>query len=124
MPSSILQVTDYLHPPPSSGNPIAAHTDYAPDCAANTIRTLIELLQPYQLTKSEMLMILNIRPLDLTLLDCVVEECDQRFSPERQEEILRIIRNVHGKEPGAERLNGTNGHSKEDGVIRSDASDK
>ena len=124
MLSSTLQITDYLHPPPSSGNPIATYTGHAPNYATTTIRTLIDLLQPYQLTKSELLMILNLRPLDLTLLDCVIEECDERFSPERQEEILRIIGDVLGREYRAEKLNGTSGLLNEDGVIRSDESDK
>ena len=41
-------------------------------------------------------MVLNLRPGELTLLDCVVEECDERFSQEKQEEILSIIGNVLG----------------------------
>ena len=41
-------------------------------------------------------MVLNLRPGELTLLDCVVEECDERFSQEKQEEILAIIGNVLG----------------------------
>lgn len=58
------------------------------------IRELIQRLQPYQLTKSEVLMILNLRPMDLGLLDCIVEECDERISAEEQEELLRIISDV------------------------------
>ena len=49
-------------------------------------------------------MVLNLRPQELTLLDCVVEECDERFTQERQEEILRIVVDVLC---GVE--NGTNG---------------
>lgn len=30
------------------------------------------------------------------MLDCVVEECDERFSSEQQEEILRIVRDALG----------------------------
>lgn len=107
---SILQITDYLHPPPTSRNPIPAYN--APGYTAATIRELVELLQPYELTKGETLMIINLRPLDLTLLDCVVEECDERFTPERQEEILKIIGDVLGREHRAEGVNGTNGLSK------------
>jgi hypothetical protein len=46
--------------------------------------------------KSELLMMLNLRPQDLGLLDCVVEECDLRFSEEQQEQILAIIAGVLG----------------------------
>ncbi len=41
-------------------------------------------------------MILNLRPVDLTLLDCVVEECDERFEEGRQEGILRVVGDVLG----------------------------
>ncbi len=36
-------------------------------------------------------MILNLCPEELGLLDCVVEECDLRFSDEEQVEILRVV---------------------------------
>ena len=45
-------------------------------------------------------MVLNLRPGELTLLDCVVEECDERFSQEKQEELLSIIGNVLGTGEG------------------------
>ena len=47
-------------------------------------------------------MILNLRPQDQSLLDCVVEECDERFSAEQQEEILRIVGDVLGRDEGEE----------------------
>lgn len=50
--------------------------------------------------KGELLMMLNLRPQDLGLLDCVVEECDLRFSEEEQERILGIIGGVLGDGPG------------------------
>lgn len=55
-------------------------------------------------------MVLNLRPGELTLLDCVVEECDERFSQEKQEEILNIIGNVLGTgESEAVWMEGNNG---------------
>ena len=58
-------------------------------------------------------MVLNLRPRELTLLDCVVEECDERFSQEKQEEILSIIGDVLGtgesEVVGGEVSNGANG---------------
>lgn len=62
-------------------------------------------------------MVLNLRPRELTLLDCVVEECDERFSQEKQEEILSIIGNVLGTDEsevvGMEGGNGANGDAME-----------
>ncbi len=110
-------MTDYLHPPPTSGNPIPANN--APEYTTATIRALTELLQPYKLTKGETLMIINLRPLDLTLLDCVVEECDERFSAQRQEEILRIIGDVLGREPRTDGVNGVSGLSNGSSATRS-----
>ena len=41
-------------------------------------------------------MIVNLRPENLGLLDCVVEECDERFTAEQQAEIVHIIGDVLG----------------------------
>lgn len=43
-------------------------------------------------------MIVNLRPLGLELLDCVVEECDERLTVEQQEMILAIVGDVLGRE--------------------------
>lgn len=43
-------------------------------------------------------MIANLRPGNLGLLDCVVEECDERFSAEQQDEIVRVVGDVLGRE--------------------------
>lgn len=43
-------------------------------------------------------MIVNLRPGNLGLLDCVVEECDERFSSEQQDEIVRVVGDVLGRE--------------------------
>lgn len=54
-------------------------------------------------------MVLNLRPLDATLLDCVVEECDERFSQERQEEMLRVVGDVlGGREEDGDAVAGAN----------------
>ena len=52
-------------------------------------------------------MVLNLRPGELTLLDCVVEECDERFSQEKQNEMLNIISDVLGtRDNGVHKENG------------------
>lgn len=53
-------------------------------------------------------MILNLRPMDMGLLDCVIEECDMRFSAEEQEGILRVVGEVLGG-GGGEGENGKGG---------------
>ena len=61
------------------------------------MRTLMQRLKPYDLTKGELLMVLNLRPSDLGFLDCVIEECDERFTGEQQVEILAVIAEVLGQ---------------------------
>ena len=56
-------------------------------------------------------MILNLRPQNLGLLDCVVEECDERFNETQQSEILGIIMEVLGGGEGEDsQQHGANGH--------------
>ena len=54
-------------------------------------------------------MIVNLRPESLGLLDCVVEECDERFTAEQQDEIVAIIGNVLGRDEGEADGEGANG---------------
>lgn len=90
------QLTDYLSPPPASRSRIPRYQ--TPPYSDAALRALVTGLQPYKLTKSEVLMIVNLRPENLGLLDCVVEECDERFSSEQQDEIVKIIGDVLGRE--------------------------
>lgn len=65
-------------------------------------------------------MITNLKPQDLGFLDCVVEECDLRFSQEEQEEILRVVGECFGGEGEGEgmevdEVRGVNGGQREDG---------
>lgn len=65
-------------------------------------------------------MIANLRPDTLGLLDCVVEECDERFSAESQEEIVRVVGDVLGREGegDGEGMNGGEGDGDGmDGVV-------
>ena len=91
------QLREYLHPPQSSSSPIPPYYQ-SHLYNKSTIRTLLTRLQPYNLTKAELLLILNLRPTELGLLDCIVEECDLRFSEEAQEEILMIVSDVLDRE--------------------------
>jgi hypothetical protein len=63
---------------------------------------LLKALREYELTKAELLMILNLRPDNAGVLDCVVEELDQRFSEGEQEAILGVVSGVLGAPVGEE----------------------
>lgn len=62
-------------------------------------------------------MIVNLRPESLGLLDCVVEECDERFTTEQQDEIVRIVGHVLGREGDGVEENGVNGHGSHGEVV-------
>lgn len=63
---------------------------------------MLKALREYELTKAELLMILNLRPDNAGVLDCVVEELDQRFSEGEQEAILGVVSGVLGAPVGEE----------------------
>ncbi len=54
-------------------------------------------------------MILNLRPENAGVLDCVVEELDQRFGEAEQEAILGVVREVLGGEEGGREGEGGDG---------------
>lgn len=39
-------------------------------------------------------MIINLAPEELGLLDCLIEECDLRFSDDEQQRILEVVGDV------------------------------
>ena len=86
-----LWLLDYLRAPPS---PLACKPlPYD----ATTIKTLMERIRPYDLTKAEMLMIINHRPTSLNALTYIVEELELRYpDPAVHEEMLAIIAEVLG----------------------------
>lgn len=55
-------------------------------------------LQPFDLTKAELLMILNLRPQSVGVLDTIVEEMESRFDDSEQERILAIVGEVLGRD--------------------------
>ncbi len=97
---------DYFRASPS---PLAYPTKYTP----MTIRNLFAALRPYDLTKAEMIMLLNLRPNTVALLDVIIEELDARFSEEQQAEIMQLLVNVLGTdqvdEPGSKNDRQSNG---------------
>ncbi|KAI4234517.1 MAG: hypothetical protein L6R40_006722 [Gallowayella cf. fulva] len=69
------------------------------------IKQLVRELGKYNLTKAEVLMIVNAAPRELTHLDCVVEELDERLGDAEQEELLAVVgRIVEGEEGRGEEV--------------------
>ncbi|KAK1253871.1 hypothetical protein MKX07_001948 [Trichoderma sp. CBMAI-0711] len=87
----VRELIQYLqsYPNPLSQKP----STYTPDC----ISRLLERLSPYELSKGEVVMILNLRPASVAALNTVIEEMAERFSDEQQEEMVAIISEVLGQ---------------------------
>ncbi|KAL5612089.1 hypothetical protein BROUX41_000363 [Berkeleyomyces rouxiae] len=81
-------------------NPLQSPVTYD----AGTIGSLVEGLRPYDLTKAEMVMILNIKPTSLPLLSAVVEDMENRFTAEQGEQMLEVILEVMGPTKEAVKL--------------------
>ncbi|KKA27832.1 hypothetical protein TD95_003904 [Thielaviopsis punctulata] len=81
-------------------NPLQSPVTYTPD----TIRSLLEGLRPYDLTKAEVVMIINVKPLSLPLLSAVIEDMENRLTPEQGEEIIAVIESVMGGPKEAPKL--------------------
>lgn len=93
--STTVQLLDYFHeaPSPLGSKPFPYNE--------RTIRTLLERLRPWDFTKAEILMILNLRPTKPENLNTIVEEMEGRFPGEDlQFEIVGVIAEVLGKPDG------------------------
>ena len=100
---------DYLAPKskdPSNGdftemttNSVSPLPAYRESCySSSQTRMLLQRLEPFHLSKAELIMILNLRPLNPVLLDAVIEELDQRLSSEQQSEMLKILEDTITKQ--------------------------
>ncbi|KAM0665151.1 hypothetical protein MY8738_002409 [Beauveria namnaoensis] len=85
------ELLQYLRtaPSPLSQTPIT----YTPSC----IKTLIERLQPFELSKGEVVMILNLRPSSVAALNTVIEDMGERYTEDEQEQLVTIISEVLGQ---------------------------
>ena len=92
-----MQLKTWLEAPPGplSQKPIT----YTPE----SIPTLLERLRPFDLSKGEVIMILNLRPDSVPALNTIIEDMAERFTEEQLDEIVNIIAEVLGYfEPPAE----------------------
>ncbi|KAI9889442.1 MAG: hypothetical protein M1814_005305 [Vezdaea aestivalis] len=83
----IRELEEYLTSPAS---PLESET--APDLGQ--IAEFVGATLPFELTKGEVLQMLNLRPETIPVLDTIVEELDQRLVEERQLDLLRVVRRV------------------------------
>jgi hypothetical protein len=70
--------------------PYSTHYD------AHKIHDLVQSLAEFNLTKAELLMILNLRPQEAVFLDIIVEECDSRLDEGAQTLVLETINTFLG----------------------------
>ncbi len=91
----------------------------------HTIRTLLERLRPWDFTKAEFLMILNLRPTKPENLNTIVEEMEERFpGDELQNEIVRVIAEVLGKPDGEAERQAMTDNAKEARKVQLDRQDE
>ncbi|KAI9648224.1 hypothetical protein NHQ30_002856 [Ciborinia camelliae] len=85
------ELTQYLEEAPS---PLAQKPcPYKED----TIKTLLEQLRPFDLTKAEILMIINHRPTSMVTLNNIIEELEFRFPDENDQwAIIDVVSGVLG----------------------------
>ncbi|KAJ2040149.1 hypothetical protein H4S04_004747 [Coemansia sp. S16] len=63
-------------------------------CATQSAEQILSLkngLAGYDLTKAEVLQIINLRPKKQVELYLIIEECEERFASEDVEDILRVV---------------------------------
>ena len=58
------------------------------------LRGFMEAVQPFELTHMEMLALANTPPASIVEVHLLVEECEERLSPERVLDLLRICRTL------------------------------
>lgn len=65
----------------------------------DTIKRLFERLRTYEITKGEMVMIMNLRPTNVPALNTVLEDMEDRFNADEQEDIVNGVAEVLGAFP-------------------------
>ncbi|KAK0389916.1 hypothetical protein NLU13_3489 [Sarocladium strictum] len=95
-PNSATIMREVLQYMTDKANPLSQKpSTYSPAA----IPKLMERLRPYDLSKGELVMILNLRPASVPALNTVIEDMTDRFEYEQQEEIVNIIAEVLGAFP-------------------------
>lgn len=66
---------------------------YTPDCIAR----LLERLRPYELSKGEVVMVLNLRPTSIAALNSVIEDMTDRLEEDQQLDVLAAVAEILGE---------------------------
>ncbi|KAI1804512.1 HRDC-like protein [Daldinia bambusicola] len=87
------EVLQYFESPPGplSQKPLPFNSAAIPE--------LIKRLRLYQVTKGECIMLFNIRPTNIPVLNTIIEDMEDRFTSDEQQEILNIVTEVLGQFP-------------------------
>ncbi|KFH42348.1 DNA-directed RNA polymerase III subunit-like protein [Hapsidospora chrysogenum ATCC 11550] len=91
---------------------------------SSSIPTLFARLRPYDLSKGELSMILNLRPASVPALDTIIEDMGERFTEEQHEEIIAIIVEVLGRFEPAEEAEGEKGARENGGDVTMNEADQ
>jgi hypothetical protein len=94
--NSHCQVVTYLSRKPSPLEKQDETKSYSPAAIGALLARLREANLPGELTKGELLSILNLRPTSNALLSAAVEDLEERFSEEDQSRIVDLIGEVLG----------------------------
>lgn len=87
----------YLSAKPSPLEKQEETEKYSPTAISRLLEKLREANLPSELTKGELLSILNLRPSSSALLSTAIEDMEERFSEEEQNKIVDIIGDVLGR---------------------------
>jgi hypothetical protein len=71
---------------------------YSPEVIPRLLEKIREADLPSDLTKGEVLSILNLRPTSVAVLSTAIEDMEERFSEEEQNRIVDIIVEVLGRD--------------------------
>ncbi|KAL2126729.1 hypothetical protein VTI74DRAFT_336 [Chaetomium olivicolor] len=96
------EVMTYLREKPSPLEKQEETHAYSPAVIPKLLEKLREANLPSELTKGELLSILNLRPSSSALLSTAIEDMEERFSEEEQNKIVDIIGEVLGRDEPAE----------------------
>ncbi|KAJ2875420.1 hypothetical protein FB639_003998 [Coemansia asiatica] len=93
-------------------------------CTTQTAEQISELkktLAEYELTKAEILQIINLRPKTPVELHFIIEECDERFGMEDLEQLAEIVVNSLPRDDGVEEEEGDEGQDGDEQEADGDA---
>ncbi|KAK4115788.1 hypothetical protein N656DRAFT_400701 [Canariomyces notabilis] len=92
------EVLAYLRQKPSPLEKQEETQAYSPEVIPRLLEKIREANLPSDLTKGEVLSILNLRPTSVAVLSTAIEDMEERFSEEEQNRVVDIIVEVLGRD--------------------------